>query len=189
MVRRRQLTAMRATEQMRLQQARSKRASKSINKVIKVLDQEIDELDETLNDLIRSDDDFSRTDDIIQSTPGIGPGTSTSLLAQLPELGRLNRQQISALVGLAPYDFDSGTFRGKRAIWGGRAAVRCALYMAALSAKRCNPVIRSFAERLEAPNKPFKVVMIACMRKLLTILNSMVKTNTHWRSTCPAEMA
>jgi transposase len=188
-VRRRQLTAMRATEQMRLQQARSKLASKSINKVIKVLDQQVDELDEQINDLIRSDDDFSRTDDIIQSTPGIGPGTSASLLAQLPELGHLNRQQISALVGLAPYDFDSGTFRGKRSIWGGRASVRCALYMAALSAKRCNPVIRSFAERLDKAKKPFKVVMTACMRKLLTILNAMVKTNTPWRSACSENLA
>jgi transposase len=188
-VRRRQLTQMRAAETMRLQQARSKPASKSINKVIKLLDQEIDELDEQLNDLIRADADLSRTDDIIQSTPGIGPGTSASLLAQLPELGRLSRQKISALAGLAPYDFDSGKSRGKRSIWGGRASVRCALYMAALSARRCNPVIRAFAKRLEAAHKPFKVVLTACMRKLLTIINAMVKTNTEWSSTCATEMA
>ncbi len=106
------------------------------------------------------------------------------LIATLPELGRLNRQQIAALAGLAPFARDSGKWSGQRSIWGGRASVRCALYMAALSAKRCNSKIRAFAERLEVAGKPFKVVITACMRKLLTLLNSMVKTNTQWSDPC-----
>ena len=106
--------------------------------------------------------------------------TIASLLAELPELGLLNRQEIAALVGLAPFNRDSGRFRGKRSIWGGRASVRSVLYMAALSARRCNPIIRQFAKRLEAEGKLFKVVITACMRKLLVILNTMVKNNTHW---------
>jgi transposase len=102
------------------------------------------------------------------------------LIAEVPELGQLNRQKISALVGVAPFNRDSGQFRGRRTIFGGRRAVRSALYMAALAARRCNPVIREFADRLEAQGKLPKVILVACMRKLLVILNSMVKTNTHW---------
>ena len=98
----------------------------------------------------------------------------------MPELGLLNRQEIAALVGLAPFNRDSGRFRGKRSIWGGRASVRSVLYMAALTARRCNPVISQFAQRLESEGKCFKVVLVACMRKLLVILNTMVKNNTHW---------
>jgi len=113
--------------------------------------------------------------------PGVGPTTVASLLADLPELGHLNRQEIAALAGLAPYNRDSGRHRGKRSIWGGRRTVRRALYMATLAAMRCNQVICPFAERLKAQGKPFKVVVTACMRKLLVILNTMVKTNTHWK--------
>jgi transposase len=180
-VRRRQLTAMRATEAMRFQQAVSKPARKSIQKLIKALDQQLSELDDNIADLIASDEHFSHTDEIIQSVPGVGPATSACLIAQLPELGRLNRQQIAALAGLAPFAHDSGKFRGQRSIWGGRASVRCALYMATLTAKRCNPVIRRFAQRLELEKKKFKVVITACMRKLLVLLNAIVKTNTPWR--------
>jgi transposase len=103
-----------------------------------------------------------------------------TLLASLPELGHLNRRQVAARVGVAPFNCDSGTFRGKRRIWGGRAAVRAVLYMATLSAIRCNPIIRAFHQRLREAGKPPKVAITACMRKLLTILNAMVKTNTPW---------
>jgi transposase len=112
--------------------------------------------------------------------PGVGKVLSVTLLAELPELGKLNRKQIAALVGVALYNCDSGKKRGKRAIWGGRASVRSALYMAALSAKRFNPVIKSFYDKLAAAGKPFKVAMTACMRKLLTILNAMMRSGTRW---------
>jgi transposase len=108
------------------------------------------------------------------------PKTGTTLVAELPELGVLNRQEISALVGVAPYDDDSGKRLGHRSVWGGRASVRTVLYMAALTARRCNPIIKRFAERLEKAGKPFRVAITACMRKLLTILNVMVKRNTLW---------
>ncbi len=122
----------------------------------------------------------SRRLEILQSAPGIGPNTSVTLIAHVPELGRLNRRKISALVGLAPFNCDSGEFRGRRAIRGGRASVRRSLYMAALSARRFNPVIKAFADRLAALGKKPKVIITACMRKLLVILNTMVKNKTHW---------
>jgi transposase len=118
---------------------------------------------------------------LLQSTPGVGQTTAAVLLSELPELGTLNRQEIAALVGVAPFNRDSGHFQGKRSIWGGRASVRSALYMAALTARRCNPTIRHFAERLASQGKKQKVILTACMRKLLVILNTMVKTNTHWK--------
>jgi transposase len=117
----------------------------------------------------------------MRSVPGVGEVTASQLVAGLPELGKLNRQQIAALVGVAPINRDSGTMRGKRTIFGGRASVRCALYMATFSAMRFNNVIRSFAERLGAAGKAFKVILVACMRKLLTILNVMLKENRPWQ--------
>ena len=121
-------------------------------------------------------------DDLLQSVPGIGPTTSRTLIAELPELGYLNRREIAALVGVAPLNRDSGTLRGKRMIWGGRASVRRTLYMAALTASRHNPVIRAFYQRLRGKGKPPKVALTACMRKLLVILNSMARNQTHWDS-------
>ncbi len=112
--------------------------------------------------------------------PGVGPVTSAALVAELPELGRLNRREISALVGLAPYNHDSGKFRGKRSIWGGRASVQSALYMATVTARRCNPIIQAFSERLQKAGKLYKVVHTACMRKLLTILNTITKNHESW---------
>lgn len=112
--------------------------------------------------------------------PGIGPVNAVTFVAEVPELGKLNRQKISALVGVAPFNRDSGSFQGRRCIAGGRRHVRSALYMAALAARRHNPVIRAFAERLAAQGKLPKVILVACMRKLLVILNTMVKNNTHW---------
>lgn len=102
-------------------------------------------------------------------------------MAELPELGKLNRQQIAALTGVAPYPCDSGQFRGKRSVWGGRKKLRSVLYMAALTARRCNPIIKAFAQRLTRAGKPFKLVQVACIRKLLVILNTMVKTNSTWK--------
>ncbi len=179
--RRRQLVAMRAAEDNRLKQALTKPILKSIRKLLQLLDREIDELDGQLGEAIAANPTWKQTAEILQSTPGVGPGTSALLISALPELGQLNRQQIAALAGLAPYARDSGKSSGKRSIWGGRAAVRCGIYMATLSARRCNPLIRAFSKRLEAAHKPFKVIMTACMRKLLTVLNCMVKNKTPWR--------
>lgn len=120
-------------------------------------------------------------DAILQSTPGVGPVLSRTLISQLPELGDLNRKEIAALVGVAPFNRDSGTWRGRRTIWGGRATVRAVLYMSTLVATRYNPVIREFYERLLAAGKVKKVALIACMRKLLTILNAMIKNQQRWQ--------
>ena len=125
---------------------------------------------------------FGAKRDLVESVPGVGPTTSATLVAELPELGRLNRQQIASLVGLAPFNHDSGKFRGQRRIRGGRSAVRTTLYMAALTANRCNEKLRAFAERLHQAGKPFKVVITACMRKLLTILNTLVRSGKPWTS-------
>ena len=120
--------------------------------------------------------------ELLKSVPGIGEITSTTLVAELPELGKLNRKQISALVGLAPFNYESGTLKGKQRIYGGRKSVRSALYMAALSAKRFNPAIAAFAQKLKEQGKPAKVITVACMRKLLVILNAIVKQNKLWQN-------
>ena len=178
--RRRQLLGLRTAESNRLENVGSPRARKSIEKVIKLLDQQIEQMNQAIAELIESDDTWRRQDEILQGVPGIGQVTSATLVGELPELGQLNRQEISALAGLAPFNHDSGRHRGTRSISGGRASIRQVLYMAALSAKRHNPLIRRFAERLEKAGKKFKVVMTACMRKLLVLLNHLIKTNTPW---------
>ena len=178
--RRRQLIDLRTAEKNRLETLRSKSARKSVEQVLKVLGKQILTIEKQIADLVESDDDWNDKAELLQSVPGVGPITVASLLADLPELGQLNRQQIAALAGLAPFNRDSGRFRGRRSIWGGRKAVRGVLYMATLSAMRCNHVIKTFAERLKADGKTFKVVITACMRKLLVILNTMVQNNTHW---------
>ena len=179
--RRRQLTDLRVQELNRSQTVLHPRVRKSVRKMIKTLDYQIAELDELIQQHIKSDDDFRKKDEILRSAPGVGPQTSATLLSQLPELGQLNRQEIAALVGVAPYDFSSGRFAGKSRIWGGRKEIRCILYMAALSAIRCNPAIHRFANRLLEQGKAFKVVITACMRKLLIILNTMLRNQTLWR--------
>lgn len=178
--RRRQLVDLRTAESNRLETITSKPVRKSIQQVIDQLNKLIRKLEQEILAALQSDDDWRGKFEILTSTPGVGSTTAATIVAQLPELGQLNRQEISALVGLAPYNHDSGAHRGKRSIWGGRAAVRSALYMATLTAYRCNPVIRAFAQRLKAQHKPFKVVITACMRKLLVILNTMLKTNSQW---------
>jgi transposase len=180
--RRRQVTQMLAAEKTRREGLTHKIPLASVNKVIRLLEQQREDLDREIARLIESDDDWKNRRDLLSSVPGVGNTTASQLVANLPELGKLNRQQIAALVGVAPMNRDSGTMRGHRSIFGGRAAVRTGLYMATISAMRCNPIIQPFGERLIAAGKAFKVAMIACMRKLLTILNVMVKNNEHWRS-------
>lgn len=180
--RRRQLIELRTMESNRLELTTAKLARKSIRTVLATLEKQVAQLDAEIARLIDSDDDWRAKAQILASTPGIGPVASATLLAELPELGKLNRQQIASLAGLAPFNDDSGTHRGKRSIFGGRSAVRTVLYMATVSAQRCNPVLRAFAQRLAAAGKRPKVILTACMRKLLVILNTMLKQNTPWKS-------
>ena len=144
------------------------------------LKQELDDVDCELRKIIEEDPVWQEKDSLLQSTPGVGPTLSGILIAQLPELGTLDRRKIAALVGVAPFNRDSGMMHGRRIIWGGRARVRAALYMSTLVATRYNPVIRDFYLRLCSAGKRKKVALIACMRKLLTILNSMLKYHTSW---------
>ena len=182
--RRRQLVGLVTAEKNRRQQTRSKPVRQSIDAVLKVLAKQIEALEAQIARLIRSDDDWRSKDQLLQSVPGVGEVVSSTLIAELPELGQLDRQAIAALVGLAPFNRDSGKSQGRRAIWGGRPAIRAALYMAALAAKRFNPKIKRFADKLAQSGKPFKVILTACMRKLLTVLNAILKTKTPWN--CPA---
>ena len=146
------------------------------------LKQQLDDLDQGLRQTLRQSPVWREKDDLLRSVPGIGDQISLTLLAYLPELGTLNRRQIAALVGVAPFNRDSGTLRGKRTVWGGRARVRTALYMGALVASRFNPVIRDFYQRLLSAGKPKKLALTACMRKLLIILNSMLKYGSSWNN-------
>lgn len=180
LTRRRQLIGMLTAERNRLVTAPPV-LRKDLKAHIHWLAKRVKDTDAQLTDLMRSSPVWREKEDLLATVKGVGRVTAQTLLADLPELGRLNRKQIAALVGVAPFNHDSGTFRGHRRIWGGRAQVRAVLYMAALSAKRFNPVIRIFYERLVAAGKPKKVALVACMRKLLTILNAMLHTGTPWR--------
>jgi transposase len=179
--RRRQVVGMLVMEKNRLEGLIDKVTIRMVKKIIDVLEGQIEQLDREIAKLVESDDDWRNRFELLKSVPGVGPVTASALVAELPELGRLNRQQIAALAGLAPMNCDSGQMRGKRAIRGGRASVRTALYMGAFCAAKYNPVIKAFCERLIADGKPFKVAITAAMRKLLTILNAMVKKNQHWK--------
>ena len=159
----------------------SKTVKPRIRAHINWLEEELNDVNVNLRQKVKDSPIWREKDELLQSVPGVGPTLSITILAELPELGTLNRKQIAALVGVAPLNRDSGTLRGKRTIWGGRATVRTALYMAALSAKRYNPVIRCFYERLLVAGKAKKVALTACMRKLLTILNAMLKYHTSWK--------
>ena len=178
--RRRQLVQMRGAEQVRLGQVPAGPVRKSISHMLDELREQIGDIDDQIATLIEDNEDWSQRVARLASVPGVGPVTSRTLIADLPELGKLNRQQITPLVGLAPFNRDSGQFRGTRSIWGGRACVRNVLYMAALTARKSNPVIRQFADRLEQAGKPFKVLITACMRKLLVILNTLERNQTNW---------
>lgn len=178
--RRRQLLALKNIESNRLGTTVAKLARKSLKQTIALFDKQMAQLDKEIARLIETDDDWRDKARLLRSVPGVGPVTVATLISQLPELGFLNRAEIAALAGLAPFNRDSGKSRGKRSISGGRSGVRCALYMAALSARTCNPALRPFTKRLEAEGKPFRVAITACMRKLLITLNTMVKNQTPW---------
>jgi transposase len=184
LARRRQLIEMLTAEKNRLRMALP-RVRPQIEAHIQWLRGQRDGLDRDLTDLLRSSPVWREQEELLRSVPGVGPNLVLTLVADLPELGRLNRKQIAALVGVAPLNRDSGTLRGKRTVWGGRAPVRAALYMAALVASRFNPVIRAFYQRLCATAKPKKVALTACMRKMLTILNAMLKHRTSWGTVPP----
>lgn len=175
--RRRQLLAMLGSERQRLQ-ITPRKLHPSIEAIIAAIKAQLDDLEAQMMDHVR--EHFSGLDGLQQSTSGIGPVASATLIAQLPELGRLNRREIAALVGVAPMSNDSGNRKGRRRVQGGRFEIRRVLYMATLTAARYNPVIRAFYERLKAAGKLPKVALVACMRKLLTMLNAMVRTGKPW---------
>jgi transposase len=183
LARRRQLLDMLQAERNRLGQVfgRGKTpVKKSLKAHIAYLEREVRMTDTDLGDMVRRSPAWRERDDLLQSVPGVGPVLSLTLLAELPELGRLSRREIAKLVGVAPLSRDSGTLRGRRFVQGGRASIRAVLYMAALVATKRNAVIRGFYARLLAAGKPKKLALVACMRKLLTILNTMVRTGEHW---------
>jgi transposase len=180
--RRGQLVEILADEKNRRASAASDTVREQIKQHIDWLEDRIAELDKQIKALLQSSPGWQVKDQILQSVPGIGPVASFSMIADLPELGTLNRQQISKLVGVAPLNRDSGQQRGTRHIYGGRAGLRRVLYMAALTASRHNAVLKEFYQRLRANHKPFKVAITACMRKLLSIINVMVRDNTCWKS-------
>jgi transposase len=179
--RKEQMIQMRTQEKNRQHQATQKAIQKSIEKHIAHMDKQIAAIDARIEEMIADNTDWSEKDKILQSVPGVGPKTSQVLISALPELGTINRQEIAALAGVAPFCDDSGKRSGARRIKGGRADVRKALYMAALSAVRFNKTLKVFFERLIAEGKKFKVALVAAMRKLLTILNVMVRTKTSWK--------
>lgn len=182
--RRRQLIGMLTAEKNRLSSTH-KSQHERVQAHIDWLEQELSDLDGALNQLIRDTPSWKAKDEVLRSAPGIGPVVSRTLLSGVPELGTLDGKKIAALVGLAPFNRDSGKMRGRRIIWGGREHVRAMLYMGTLSAIRCNSVIRTFYRRLTQAGKPFKVAITACMRKFLTILNAMVKSGSSWREPDP----
>jgi len=177
---RRQLKDSKTQHTNRLGSTGSKPARKALGAVISTLEKQIEALDKQIAEIIDSNDDFKHLNTLLQSVPGVGPGLAASLIAELSELGETGRRPLSALVGVAPFNQDSGKFRGKRAIRGGRSSLRSVLYMATIAAIRFNPIIKIFAARLTLKAKPGKVVIVACMRKLLSLLNAMIRDNLPW---------
>jgi transposase len=173
---------MRVQETLRLGTAGAKGIQKSLKQPIAWLEKRIVETDSDLNRRLRESEVGRVKDNRLQDIPGVGQVTTLTWLAKCPELGNLNRREIAALAGVAPLVRDSGKHRGKRFVWGGRAEVRAVLYLATISAIRCNEVIKAFAHRLKQAGKPPKVVIVACMRKLLTFMNAMLKNNSPWNS-------
>jgi transposase len=179
--RRFQIVEMLTAERNRLAHA-TKWTKKGIQGHIRMLERLLVEINREMDDLIKNSPIWRQKDKILQSIPGIGKVMVRTVLADVPEIGTMNRRQISALVGVAPLNRDSGKYKGRRSIWGGRSKVRTVLYMCAVTAIRCNPKIKMFYERLREAGKCFKVAITACMRKLLVIINSMIKTETCWSS-------
>ena len=181
LARRQQVVDMLTAEKNRLSQQLESALRKRLRAHITWLTKELERTEQELTQLIQQSPAWRAQDDLLQSAKGVGPVFSQTLLAEVPELGQLNRKQMAALIGVAPFNRESGGYRGKRRIWGGRARVRAVLYMGALVATRHNPVIKAFYERLLAAGKEKKVALTACMRKLLTILNAMIKQQTKWQ--------
>lgn len=179
--RRKQIVDMLVAEKNRLHRAPMPNR-KNINAHIRWLEKHLQDINRDIRRIIRKTPVWRNKDNILQSFKGIGPTSSATLLSELPELGCLNGKKLAALVGVAPFNCDSGRFRGQRRVWGGRSQVRRILYMATLSATRSNPAIKSFYQRLRDAGKTHKVAMTACMRKILVILNAMIKNNTYWQS-------
>jgi transposase len=180
--RRRQVIAMIGMESNRLHQARDPRVQRTIKATLKTLEAQLAQLGREINDTVKGSPAWRAADDLLTSVPGVGNITSFTLIADLPELGQLDRRRIAALVGVAPINRDSGQMRGRRTIAGGRTDVRNALYMAALSAIRWNPVISEHDQSLVERGRPKKVALVACMRRLLGILNAIIRTKTPWQS-------
>jgi len=180
--RRRQLVGLRTAESNRLRTTCQPEIKRSIKAMLVSLDRQITRLEQQLAEAVAADEQWQQRDQILQSVPGVATATSQTLLADLPELGQLEHKEIAKLVGVAPLNRDSGKFRGRRTIVAGRSTVRTALYMATMSARRFNPTIRCFYERLRNAGKPFKVAIVACMHKLLTILNAMIRDQQTWRN-------
>jgi len=180
LARRRQIVGMLTAERNRLGTATSEPVKKRIEAHVRWLERELERIEGDLDEAIKGSRAWRENEALLRSVPGVGPVLARTLLAELPELGTLDRKRLAALVGVAPLNRDSGTLRGRRAVWGGRARVRAALYMGALVATRFNPTIGEFYERLLAAGKPKKVALVACMRKLLTILNALLKQRTPW---------
>lgn len=180
--RRRQLLEMLMAERRRLEHAPSTGpVTRDLRNHIRWLERRVSDVDDEIGGAIQRSAVWRVQEDLLRTVPGIGPTVARTLLAELPELGRLDRRAIAALVGVAPFNRDSGQWRGRRMIWGGRRSVRAALYMAALVASRYNPVMRAFYQRLRNAGKPAKVALVAVMRKLLTTVNAMIKQQTPWR--------
>ncbi len=182
LARRRQIVGMLTAEKNRLSATAPEPVAKRIRAHLRWLEKELACTDRDLDETIRQSETWRENEALLRSVPGVGPVLARTLLAELPELGSLAPKRLSALVGVAPLNRDSGTLRGRRTVWGGRARVRAALYMGALVATRFNPTIKAFYERLSAAGKPKKVALVACMRKLLAILGAVLKHRTPWRS-------
>jgi transposase len=180
--RRRQIIEMIGAERQREQRVTVPRLKKSITRLLKALEKELASLDQDIDDAVRGSPAWREKEDLLASVPGIGPVISRTLIAELPELGQLGGKEIAALAGLAPFTRQSGKWRGKSFIGGGRSAVRCALFMGALVAKQHNPVLKAFFDRLVAAGKPKMVALIAVARKLLTILNAIIRNNRPWQT-------
>ena len=181
--RRRQIVEMMTAERNRRKRLASRRMIRSVDRLLKALQRELSDLETDLDDTIRKTPAWRQAEDLLKSVPGIGDVTARTLIADLPELGTLSRRRIAALVGVAPFNRDSGTMRGRRTVWGGRASVRATLYMAALAASRCNPTLKRFYQRLTDAGKPKKLALTALMRKLLTILNAILRDRKPWLPT------
>ena len=179
--RRRQIIEMIGAERQREQRMTIPRLKKSIGRLLKALEKELTSLDHDIDDAVRGSPAWREKEDLLASVPGVGPIIARTLMAELPELGTLGRKQIAALAGLAPFTRQSGKWRGKSSIDGGRTAVRSVLFMGALVAKQHNPILRAFFDRLVAAGKPRMVALIAVARKLLTILNAVVRDNRPWQ--------